>query len=229
LSELEIENIQLGDKHDWTLIVESMGPSILERFCLCPSSSSQLLATAEATDLFLLMFKSGSQDEVYQPAAYQTSFHLDIAHLSHLALVHAENVLSRSFNLDCLYVSCSSVEASLSNSTAQVLGSVSWATLKSLVLYGDNINEWIRLCANVDASQLHSFEVRGVGSTPLHLFHSSALFLQKLVVASPIVTLRIENIILQDKDDWMPIIKSVDPSSLKNFKLCRDSKSQLQT
>lgn len=127
-----------------------------------------------------------------QLAPYQTSFHLDIASLSRIVLVHAENVLSRSSNLDRLYVSCCSITASLSDPIAQVLGSVSWATLKSLILHGDNINEWIRLCATVDAPQLHSIEIHGVGSTPFHLVHSSALFLQKLLVASPIVTLRID-------------------------------------
>ncbi|KAF9390109.1 hypothetical protein CPB97_009911 [Podila verticillata] len=229
LSELQFENIQLKEKNDWVLIVDSLDPSLLGCFCLCEPSSSQLLATVEAVDLFLRIFKSNSQDEMNRRVVHQTAFNLDINHLSFLGLIHAENVLSRSYNLVHLSIVCSTFEASLSVSVARVFECIPWTTVKSLVLSGDYIDEWIRLCSTDVALQLHSLEVRGAGSTPQELTHAGVLSIQNLVIASPLEAFTLENILLQDKNDWIAIIESVDPASLREFKLCEHSKTDLLT
>lgn len=52
LMELFLENIQLQDKCDWKLIVDSLDSTVLETFGLCEKSTAQLISVTDAWDLF---------------------------------------------------------------------------------------------------------------------------------------------------------------------------------
>ncbi|KAG0038703.1 hypothetical protein BGZ82_011098 [Podila clonocystis] len=62
LVELHFENVQLQDKRDWALVVESMDPLHLETFSLCKSSANQLLSTAGAVDAFFSRLERDEQE-----------------------------------------------------------------------------------------------------------------------------------------------------------------------
>ncbi|KAG0340987.1 hypothetical protein BG000_010537 [Podila horticola] len=153
-----------------------------------------------------------------------TSLALDITSLSHAGLVSVKNILHRS-SLDHFCIMCSHIHPSLYESITEVLGSVPWLTLKSLVLSGDSINEWLQLWPLSAAPQLLSSQIRGTGDLQ-ELSHSSILFVHHLVSESPLMELHVENVQLQDKQDWMLIVDGLDPVSLTMFRLCNSSHSQ---
>lgn len=51
LAELVFQDVQMQDKHDWILNVESMDSSSLKTFGLCERSKRQFESNAEAVDL----------------------------------------------------------------------------------------------------------------------------------------------------------------------------------
>ncbi|KAG0025734.1 hypothetical protein BGZ82_009873 [Podila clonocystis] len=70
---------------------------------------------------------------------------------------------------------CTPFKLDLSDSIAQVLGAVSWSTLKSLVLSGINLNEWIDIWPSVPAPQLQCLQIQGTSSGFQKLAHSSIM------------------------------------------------------
>ncbi|KAG0081295.1 hypothetical protein BGZ93_002730, partial [Podila epicladia] len=114
---------------------------------------------------------------------------------------------------------CTLIQPSHADEVAQVLGSVQWLTLKSLVLLGNYINEWIELWPTPCDSRLFHFHIRGATSRMQGISHSSVLFLQRLIFSSPLVDLRLRNIQLQDRRDWALLIHSIDISFLQTLDL----------
>lgn len=127
-------------------------------------------------------------------------FTLDISWLSRVGLAAVCNILGRS-SLEHLTVLCTAFDPNKSDSVSQVLGSVNWSTLKSLVVSGEYINDWIELWPSVTAPLLLSLVIQGVRSAQ-ELSHASVLFVHKLVFASPMVELTFKNVQLQDYCDW---------------------------
>lgn len=80
----------------------------------------------------------------HQHPSALTMFTLDMSRLTCHGLSFVRNIHCRSC-LDHLVIMCTLFELDLSDSVAQVLDVVSWFTLKSLVLSGTNLNEWIEI------------------------------------------------------------------------------------
>lgn len=147
-----------------------------------------------------------------------TFFTLDISQLSWVGLVSVQNVLQRS-PLEHLNIMCTAFDPNLSDSIAQVLGSVPWPTIKSLVLSGDKIDEWLQLWPSPTAARLLYLTLQGQGSTTQELSHSSALFIHQQFYAIPLVELTIENVQFKDSRDWEFIVENMDASMSKTFDL----------
>ncbi|KAG0018326.1 hypothetical protein BGZ82_000464 [Podila clonocystis] len=168
-------------------------------------------------------------DRVTQQHSSILSFlSLDITSLSKVGLSLLKNTLCQS-NLERLCVICTHINPSMSDLVAQVLGSVSWNTLKSLALFGDNIDSWIQLRSFVEAPRLLCLEIHGTGSTLQELTHSSVLFIHQLAYKSSLEKLEITGVRLQSANDWTLIVDAVDPAYLKTLGLCGNCSSQLQS
>lgn len=164
----------------------------------------------------------------YQHSSALKLFTLDASQLSRNGLVSVQNVLRRS-NLEHLNIICNPIDTSKSKSVAQVLDSVQWGTLKSLVLSGNSTNDWMDLWPSTEAPRLLGLQIRGTGSTMQELSHSSVLFIHQLAHSSPLGRLEFEGVQMQDKRDWAVIVDSVDPSFLTKLGLCEGSMSQFES
>ncbi|KFH63748.1 hypothetical protein MVEG_10441 [Podila verticillata NRRL 6337] len=142
---------------------------------------------------------------------------LDVSHLSHTGFSSIREVLRRS-DLEHLHIVCTPVD-SQSESITQVLGSVQWSTLKSVVFSGNNIEAWIDLCQPPLSSSLLSLQIQGTWPNIQELSHSNVLFIIQLISASPMVELCFQNVRLQESRDWELIVDSVDFSLLKMLDL----------
>lgn len=91
---------------------------------------------------------------------------------------------------------------------------------------GDSINGWIRLLTPAAAPRLEMLFISGEESVSQILSHSSVLFVQRLVSMNLFLGISIENIPLQDKQDWVSIVQSLDPARLKTLHLYGKSHSQ---
>ncbi|KAG0015699.1 hypothetical protein BGZ82_001316, partial [Podila clonocystis] len=130
-----------------------------------------------------------------------TTFTLDMSSLTGRGLAGIQKILSQS-SLEFLNVVCTLFHPDLSEIIAQVLGSIQWPTLKSLVLSGDSIDQWIRLWPSASAPWLLNLNISGTGSAPQELSHASVLFIHKVAYASPMMECRLQNVQPQDKHDW---------------------------
>ncbi|KAI9233712.1 MAG: hypothetical protein BYD32DRAFT_425257 [Podila humilis] len=140
-----------------------------------------------------------------------TSFVLDISLLSQEGLTHVQRILRRS-ELRHLHIVCTTFDPNLADFVYQVLLSVQWFTLQSLILSGPAVNEWIRLLTTISSKktptrsslldlQLKSFRIQGPGKNPTSLSHSSVLFVHELAYWNPSMELDLENVCLQDNRD----------------------------
>ncbi|KAG0332358.1 hypothetical protein BG000_010084 [Podila horticola] len=145
------------------------------------------------------------------------SFALDLTRLSQTGVAFIQNILRRS-KLEHLHVVCSTLDPNLVDSIPHLLSSVDWSTLKLLELSGDDIDTWIQLWMTPNnkifapdvGSVLQCLTIRGRSA---HEFsHAIVLFIHQLVFSSPL-ELRLENVRLQDQNDWRLIIDAVNDSS----------------
>lgn len=154
---------------------------------------------------------------------------LDITRLSRDGLASVQNILHRS-RLEHLNIVCTRFDPTMTESISQVLGSVQWPSLKSLVLSGNNIDEWIKLWElSPVVPQLLCLHVQGTGSAEQELSHTSVLFLHQLVYAASLLELHLEHIQLQDKRDWVFVVESADPVLLKTYGLVGSSYIQFMS
>ncbi|KAG0329876.1 hypothetical protein BG000_011908 [Podila horticola] len=152
-----------------------------------------------------------------------------ISSLSRIGFAYVQNVLKRS-KLECLDIICCAFDLDLSDVVAHVLASIQWPTLKSLVLSGNILDQWICIwpSSGIDLHLLR-LDVRGTGSALQKLSHPAALFVHRLVYSSPLVDLHLENIQLYERYDWWPIAERVDSLTLRTFVLCKRANSQLRS
>ncbi|KAF8929430.1 hypothetical protein BGZ52_002242, partial [Haplosporangium bisporale] len=141
---------------------------------------------------------------------------LDVSHLSSAGLDSIENVLRRS-NLEHLHIVCSSFDPSVSTSIAKVLGSIEWLTLKSLVLSGEYIDDWLQLWPLPTDARLLCLQIWGTLPEDQVLAHSSVLFLHHLMFASPLVDLHLRLIRPHGNCDWSLIVEALDFSLLETL------------
>lgn len=134
---------------------------------------------------------------------------LDVSQLSFVGFASVKNLLSRS-SLEHLNILSSAVDLSLSKSIAQVLGSVQWPTLNSLVLSGDYIDEWLQLWPSPTDAPLLCLQIQGTGPGIQELSHSSVLILHKLFLHSSLIELHLRGVQLRDERDWVLLVESMD-------------------
>lgn len=148
-----------------------------------------------------------------------TSLTLDISRLRQEHLPHVQNILKQS-KLGHLHICCTAFDPSQANFVRQVLFSIQWLTLQSLVVTGTAVSDWIQLLAviNRDEStasaslldlQLFSLRIQGSGKDRVYLSHSSMLFVHQLVYSNPLIELVLENVCLQDQRDSQLLAESV--------------------
>ncbi|KFH69429.1 hypothetical protein MVEG_04241 [Podila verticillata NRRL 6337] len=171
-------------------------------------------------------------DKATEKASAIAMLTLDITRLTPFGLDHIQSAVRQS-RLEFLHVACTDVDHKRSVSVAQILHSVDWSTLKSLVLFGDHLEAWISLWTKFEkqftsnAPRLLSLHIGGSGLEPQLLSHSSALFIHHLIYSSPLVEIYLQNVILRDKHDWRLIVESFDPLVLETIGLCSSSTAQL--
>ncbi|KAG0098458.1 hypothetical protein BGZ93_011432 [Podila epicladia] len=143
------------------------------------------------------------------------SFTMDVSKLSLRGLALLEGVVQRS-TIERLHIRCVKVKEDRKSIVGNVLAAVQWATLKSLVLSGDNIDAWIRLWDDHGklsentakwirqwpyGPRLMRLELQGTAVTENRLEHKSLLALHRLVYCCRLVQLKLDNILPLEMQD----------------------------
>ncbi|KFH74050.1 hypothetical protein MVEG_01263 [Podila verticillata NRRL 6337] len=205
--------------------VQLEGTGAMPDMIISKYSSDQHVGTSTVPSIFNSEIKGEQHDGM---CAMPSICILDRFPPSQLSLVNLFSTLSGN-SLEGLYVVCLPVDPNLSKSLAQVLGSINWIALQSLVLSGENIDEWLQLWPSAVSTRLRNLTLHGEEPALQELSHLSVLFIQQLISMSPIEGLRFRNVQLQDKRDWMPIVESLDLSTLKTLGLCERSAKQFNS
>ncbi|KAG0025468.1 hypothetical protein BGZ81_007126 [Podila clonocystis] len=208
LVELHFENVQLQDKRDWALVIESMNPSHLETFSLCKSSANQLLSTAGAVDVFFSRFERDEQEQQDAKLVLAT-LTIDESLLVENSLVRILCILHRS-RVNHVWVNCNSLSHNMSAAFIQVVGTLQWSSVKSLVLSGSNLNVWVPLLTGVTTPQMQRLHIHGTGTIPEVLEYPSSSLILHLISTSDLIGLKFENVQMQYKIDWVLIMESMN-------------------
>ncbi|KFH63732.1 hypothetical protein MVEG_10425 [Podila verticillata NRRL 6337] len=217
LADLHFRNVQLQDRRDWTLILDSIDFSLLRILDLGIACTDQLVSTPEAANLFI-----SRMDQVRAEAEgtklVMKVFSLTSRASSQLDLDLVQKILSMC-KIEKLHIDCATFDPRLSSSIAQVLSSVHWTSLECLILTGDNIKAWIQLLPKIETPRLKSLSIQGSERVEHTLAHSSVLFAEQLIRASPLEELSFYYVRLQDSHDWVRLVESMDPSLLEDLHL----------
>ncbi|KAG0345192.1 hypothetical protein BG004_003890 [Podila humilis] len=135
-----------------------------------------------------------------------TSFSLDALTLSKDGMNSVQNILQRTFPAH-FHIQCVACNAWSTASLIGILSSVHWPSIVSLALTGTNIEDWLQLLAQVITwpvalPQLLRLTVRGSSAARPALSHSSALLVHQLIYNAKLLELQLENICLEDSQDW---------------------------
>lgn len=147
-----------------------------------------------------------------------TSFALDTASLSAAGLASVANTLGRSQLWD-LDIMCNPIDLSMTDSIQQILAKVSWSALQSLILVGDNAEQWLwTLCTitefkQLDVLHLQRFEIRSKEVSPSNLSPSSFLWIHKLIEHCPMMELILQNVFLYEERNRLIIVEAFESSS----------------
>lgn len=227
LAELCLWSVQLQDKHDWVLVIDSMDLLLLETLDLGYRSVHDFISMGNAVDLLFSRIEADVVDQESKNAILVfPSFHLNVDTLFEHGPTHLQRILSYC-RLGALVVECDPFDSSLSDLIAQVFRSVQWSTLKSLDLCCDNINDWIPFMANVDAPCLKSLGIWGSELVQQELTHSSVLIVERFIKSSPLEAVRFQHVQLQDTRDWVLLFKSMSLWLLEKILLWGSSHSQI--
>ncbi|KAF8933126.1 hypothetical protein BGZ52_008542, partial [Haplosporangium bisporale] len=217
LVDFHLRNVKLQDGCDWTLIIDSIDFSLLKILDLGVACTEQLVSTPEAANLFI------SRMDQVRAEAEGTKLVLKLFSLtstasSQLDLDLIQRILSLC-KIEKLHIDCAAFDPRLSSSIAQVLSSVHWTSLECLILTGDNIKAWIQLLPKIETPRLKSLSIQGSERVEHTLAHSSVLFAEQLIRASPLEELSFYYVRLQDSHDWVRLVESMDPSLLEDLHL----------
>lgn len=136
------------------------------------------------------------------------AFTLDISVLSLGGLETLQRALQRTA-IERLQIQCGPIKSELREGVSRLLLFVPWPRVTSLVLTGNNIDEWIQLwrgSESPEAMQLRSLVVSGTGMVSQQLSRSSALHLHQVIYSSPSVEVHMEHIELQEQRDWRLLV-----------------------
>lgn len=231
LVELNIESAQLQEHRDWWLMVDSMNLSLLKTLNLGQASFHQLMSTTDAVDYFVSRIKeeeeAGKQGtenaKVTLPA-----FTLDVITLSEQDFVNIQKALRLS-NVKLLYFKCLPFDHQLSDRIVHLLGAVQWSTLETLQLVGDNLDQWVQLVNKIDAPRLRRLDMWGSESVQQELTRASVSFVQQVISSSPLEEMNIGLVQLQDTQDWVRLVESMEPMLLRKVSLSGSSYDQFMT
>ncbi|KAG0346063.1 hypothetical protein BG004_002523 [Podila humilis] len=239
--ELKFENILLQAASEWMLIVDSCDPSYLNTLQLCKAGADQILTSLETIHCVYTKFGQGEQCPGTDPdPTLELTPRKRLLTLASFTLDLASTVQqNRSAMLqliclckfDTLRIVCSPLDLQHAESIVQVLNAVDWSTLKTLVLTGEDINNWTwymmaTFTINKSYHQLESLDLVGTGLSPELLTRTSIIFVEGLLEHSPLKQISFKNVLLQHKDAWFRIIESVKYPEQRMF-LCSESKQQL--
>lgn len=227
LVELNLRCVQLQDEHDWLLIVESMDLSQLRILDAGSVITRQLFSSAYAVDLLVSKMEAAHW-HTKAVKLILPGLLLDVANLSEERLLTVQKFVSFC-TIQELYVECRPFQQRVSNSIAQVLASVPWSTLERLELLADNIDGWIQLLNPIAAPRLKLLLFWGSKSPPEVLSPSSVRLVQQLTSVNLLMELCFEDILLQDQQDWVIMVRSLDPTRLKTLGLYGKSHSQFRS
>ncbi|KAF9389448.1 hypothetical protein CPB97_011364 [Podila verticillata] len=164
------------------------------------------------------------------------SFDLDVSALSKRGLRCVKEIFRRS-TLEQLLIRCVHIDPGVRKSIGRVLGAVRWLTIKSLVLLGDNIDEWFGLWTEERSSILSNTSgmgpsqsndclilrrliIKSTGSTDNPLSHVSALAIHRLIYMSPqLVELSLTDVALMSDWEWDLMIDALDFAVLEHLSL----------
>ncbi|KAF9302203.1 hypothetical protein BGZ74_005681 [Mortierella antarctica] len=150
---------------------------------------------------------------------------MDITTLLQTGLVNIQKFICYCI-FEELVVQCHPIDLNISVPVAKVLESVQWPLLEVLRLSGDNINQWIQLLIKVDAPRLKTLQICGTKSVQQGLSHKSILFIARLIGTSSLSELYFQDILLQDRRDWVLLVRKMDASMLDDFNLGEGSYQQ---
>ncbi|KAI9241319.1 MAG: hypothetical protein BYD32DRAFT_406098 [Podila humilis] len=158
-----------------------------------------------------------------------TRFTLDITFLTETGLHHIIDVLKRSA-LECLHIRCVPIRPRVRQHLAALLGAVQWSTIKTLILSGNSIDQWLQFWINEGSLVTNSGTHMGPRLMCLELFdsgmsenllsHAAALALHHIVYSSQLSVLNLENVKLQENRDWDLIVEALDITVLEELSLC---------
>ncbi|KAF9429590.1 hypothetical protein BGZ94_010178 [Podila epigama] len=173
-----------------------------------------------------------------------TTLTLNTSTLSRSHLLLVQNILRQSQNLGTLHIECVPFEQDMEEDLFDVLTSIPWSTLRSLVLTGTSLEQWLELWAwsgqemlasNVNNNNIDSIdhdpptimerpflvhiELNGSGVTPQPLSHQSVLFLHQLLYTNPLEDLYIRNVRFQDRHDRLLILEAIHDLGLPTSRL----------
>lgn len=155
-----------------------------------------------------------------------TGFTLDITLLTDQGIASVQNVLGRS-KLEYLHIHCEPLKPHMEHSAGKALQAVQWSTIKSLVIFGSDVDSWIRVWADQGyllestvGHQLQSLKVIGTGSVCQRLSHSSALALHGFLYGCVLTDLTLDNVQLRVENDWEFIIGAVDFTLIETISMC---------
>ncbi|KFH73479.1 hypothetical protein MVEG_00695 [Podila verticillata NRRL 6337] len=157
---------------------------------------------------------------------------LNIVCLTMRGLASLRNVLQRS-TLEHLKINCVPISEELWDDVFQLLKSLRPSTLKSLVLGGDNIDEWLWLWVKGSSHpSLHGSmsdqlylcpvlqKLKIAGAQKLQpLGRKSASFILHLIRSSQLQELRLLNIEIVHEDDWDLIAGTIEKSQVTSLEL----------
>ncbi|KAF9334553.1 hypothetical protein BG006_001969 [Podila minutissima] len=148
------------------------------------------------------------------------SFTLDVSGLTAQGLYRVQCVLQQS-SLEILHVRCLPIAREHRNRVGLILRAVQWSTIKSLVLSGSHIDDWLDLWVSDgdlfaaettrQGPKLVSLDIKGTGAEEQVLSHASALAIHRLVYECPLlVVLWLNSFELPSDSDWDLILSAVD-------------------
>ncbi|KAF9292835.1 hypothetical protein BGZ74_000155 [Mortierella antarctica] len=222
--ELCFRNVQLQDKRDWALLIDSVDLSLLQTLDLGDHGFIQFLVVPDALYLFVSQLEATHLEAECQKLVLP-SFMLDTTTLLQTDLARVQKILSQCC-LKKLVVKCDLIKLNVSDPVVQVLDSMQWSLLEHLILSGDNINQWIQLLAKIDMPQLKTLQIWGTKSMQQELSHESVLFIERLIGTSSLSELYFDDVLLQDQRDWARLVEKMDPAILENIYLGDSSHEQ---
>ncbi|KAG0028535.1 hypothetical protein BGZ82_008394 [Podila clonocystis] len=200
LMELRFRNVQLQDKSDWVLVIDSIDLSLLQTLDLGEHGAIQFLTVQNAVGLFVAGLEA-THLEGEGPKLILPSFTLDITAVSQPGLILLQKIF-RYCILEKLIVKSDLVNLIMSRLVAKALDSLHWPLLEYLWLSGDDIIQWIQLLAKVEISRLAILQILEEKLARQEISRANKLSVEKLIGMSSLKELNFKDVLLQEQLGW---------------------------